>query len=89
MSKGNYTYILQCADGTYYTGWTTNIEQRLAAHNSGAGAKYTRSRLPVTLVHLECFETKSDAMKREAAIKRLPRSKKQELIDSGLSSSAL
>ncbi len=81
MSKKHYTYIVRCADGTYYTGWTTDIQQRLAAHNSGAGAKYTRSRLPVTLVYLECFETKTEAMKREAAIKKLTRTEKQKLID--------
>lgn len=81
MSKKNYTYIVRCADGTYYTGWTTDIQQRLAAHNSGAGAKYTRSRLPVSLVYLECFETKTEAMKREAAIKKLTRTEKQKLID--------
>jgi len=78
----NYTYILSCADGTFYTGWTNDPEKRLAAHNSGRGAKYTRSRLPVELVYRECFATKEEAMAREAAIKRLKRSEKLKLIQS-------
>lgn len=77
----NYVYILQCADKSLYTGWTTDIRKRLAAHNSGKGAKYTKSRLPVKLVYFECFDSKSDALKREAAIKKLPRNKKTFLID--------
>ncbi len=79
----NFTYMVQCSDGTYYTGWTTNIKKRIVAHNSGRGAKYTRSRLPVTLVYLESFETKGEAMKREAEIKKLTRKEKQRLIDAG------
>ena len=65
----NYTYILQCADGTYYTGWTNNLEKRVEDHNQNRGAKYTRGRTPVKLVYSETFETKSEALKREAAIK--------------------
>jgi len=76
----NYTYILRCSDGTLYTGWTDDLEKRLAAHNSGKGAKYTRSRLPVELVYSECFEDKREAMSREWHIKRLSRAKKLELI---------
>ena len=76
-----YTYIVRCADGTLYTGWTDDIEKRLAAHNSGHGAKYTRSRRPVTLVHLETFPTKEAAMSREWHIKRLSRAAKLTLID--------
>jgi len=76
-----YTYIVRCADGTLYTGWTDDIEKRLAAHNSGHGAKYTRSRRPVTLVHLETFDTKEAAMSREWHIKRLSRAAKLTLID--------
>ena len=53
MDKMNYTYIVQCSDGTLYTGWTTDVERRVRTHNSGKGAKYTRSRLPVTLVYYE------------------------------------
>ena len=76
----NYTYILRCADGTYYCGWTNNLDRRLKAHNEGKGAKYTRSRRPVALVYYEAFSTKEDAMRREYEIKQLPRKKKEELI---------
>ena len=76
-----YTYILRCADGTYYTGWTTDPDRRLKAHNSGKGSKYTRSRLQVELVHLEQFETKEEAMSREWHIKHMTRQEKQALID--------
>jgi putative endonuclease len=76
----NYTYILKCSDGSFYTGWTTNIERRLKEHNSGKGARYTRARLPVELVHFEVYETKSDAMKRECEIKSMPRRLKIELM---------
>ena len=76
----NYTYILQCADGTYYCGWTNNLDRRLKAHNEGKGAKYTRSRRPVALVYYEAFSTKEEAMRREYEIKQLPRKKKEELI---------
>lgn len=78
----NYTYILSCADSTLYTGWTNNLERRLAAHNAGRGSKYTRSRLPVTLAYCEEHETKEEAMSREYAIKRMTRAQKQKLIDS-------
>jgi len=78
----NYTYILKCADGTLYTGWTNDLEKRLQAHRSGKGCKYTRSRCPVELVYFECFGTKQEAQSREFAIKRLSRVKKQELINS-------
>lgn len=77
----NYVYILKCADGTLYTGWTTDIEKRLITHNSGNGAKYTRSRLPVELVYFEEYEEKSHALKREREIKSLSRNQKSELID--------
>ncbi len=76
----NYTYILRCSDGTYYTGWTNDLEKRIAAHNSKRGAKYTKSRLPVQLVYYEKFEDKIDAQKREYAIKRLTRAQKEMLI---------
>lgn len=75
----NVTYILRCSDGTLYTGWTNDIEKRLKAHNRGEGAKYTRGRTPVELIYKEVFETKEEAMKREAAIKRLPRRDKLKL----------
>lgn len=81
MMDGYFVYIVQCADGTYYTGWTTNLARRMAAHNGGAyGAKYTKSRRPVTLVYAERAETKKEAMKREYAIKKLSRRKKESLI---------
>lgn len=76
----NYTYILKCSDGTYYTGWTNDLQKRVKVHNEGKGGKYTRSRLPVTLVYQECFHTRQEAMRREAAIKKLSRKKKIELI---------
>ena len=76
----NYTYIVQCSDGTYYTGWTNNLQNRVATHNSGKGAKYTRARLPVQLVYYEEYATKSEAMKRECAIKLLSRKEKEKLI---------
>ncbi len=80
VSAMNYTYILECADGSYYTGWTNDLERRVWEHNEKKGAKYTRSRTPVKLVYYEEFETKSEALKREAAIKKLDRSEKDALI---------
>ena len=77
----NYTYILRCADGTYYTGWTNDLEKRLAAHNAGTGGKYTRARRPVELVYHEEFATKEEAMSREWHIKRLSREEKLRLIE--------
>lgn len=71
-----FTYILVCADGTLYTGWTNDLEKRLAAHNAGKGAKYTRSRRPVRLFYYEEFAEKCEAQRRECEIKRLPREKK-------------
>ena len=76
----NYTYIIRCADGTLYTGWTNDIEKRLQAHNSGGGAKYTRSRLPVSLVYYEPYETKEEAISREWHIKRMTRAQKMKLF---------
>ena len=76
----NYVYILKCKDDSLYTGWTNNLEKRIKAHNNGKGAKYTRARLPVELVHHEEFEDKTDAMKREYQIKKLSRKEKLELI---------
>lgn len=76
-----FTYILKCADDTLYTGYTDDIEKRVFVHNSGKGAKYTRARLPVSLLYFEEFQSKSDALKREAQIKKLSRTKKLELIE--------
>lgn len=76
----NYAYIVKCADGTLYTGWTNDLEKRIEVHNSGNGAKYTRVRLPVELVYHETFETKEEAMSREYHIKRMTRQQKMKLI---------
>jgi len=72
-------YLLECADGTLYCGITNDLDKRLNAHNAGEGAKYTRSRLPVTLVHLESCADRSAALRREIEIKRLPRNAKLAL----------
>ena len=77
----NYTYILKCRDGSLYTGWTTDLKRRVKEHNSGKGAKYTKSRRPVALAYYETFESKEEAMKREYAIKRLRRSEKLKLLE--------
>jgi putative endonuclease len=74
-----YCYILECADRTYYTGWTTDPERRLKQHNQGIAARYTRSRLPVKIVYLEPQPDRTAAMKRERAIKRLSRERKKQL----------
>ena len=79
----NYTYILRCADGSLYTGWTNDLSARVAAHNAGAGAKYTRSRRPVELVYYEEHDTKESAMRRERQIKQLTRKEKLALISGG------
>lgn len=77
----NYVYIVECADGTFYTGWTNDLEKRISMHSKGTGAKYTRGRGPVKLRYYETFEDKKDAMKREYEIKKLTRSAKMLLID--------
>lgn len=82
-SKQNFTYILECADGSYYCGWTNNLDKRLASHNAGTASKYTRTRRPVKLIYHESFDTKQEAMSREFHIKKLTRAKKQELIEKG------
>ena len=78
--KQHYVYILECADGTLYTGYTTEPERRLTEHNEGSGAKYTRGRLPVKMVYTAAFETRSEATKEEARIKQLTRAQKLALI---------
>lgn len=85
MEQANFVYILQCRDGSLYTGWTCNLEKRVAVHSVGMGAKYTRSRLPVKLVYWEKCNSRSAAMKREYAIKQLSRQKKLELIQKNCS----
>ncbi len=79
----NYVYILLCSDNTLYTGWTNNLEKRIKTHNDAKGAKYTKARLPVKLVYFEEYESKSDALKREASIKKMSRKEKQTLIKKG------
>ena len=83
----NYVYLLRCSDKTLYCGWTTDLKKRLDTHNSGHGAKYTRSRLPVELVYYEEFGSKEEAMSREWQIKHMSRSKKLELIENILANS--
>lgn len=78
---GYFVYIVRCADDTFYTGWTNNLVRRIAAHNGGKnGAKYTKSRRPVTLVYAERMQSKSDAMAREYEIKQLSRKEKERLM---------
>jgi putative endonuclease len=78
-----FCYILECSDGTLYTGWTVDVERRVKQHNQGKGAKYTKTRRPVKLVYLEEQPDKIAALKRERAIKALPRKKKLELVKTG------
>jgi len=75
-----YCYIVQCVDGTYYTGWTTDPDRRVNQHNKGSGAKYTSTRRPVKLVYLESQPNRADAMKRELAIKKMNRAQKSKLV---------
>ena len=76
----HHVYIVRCADGTLYTGYALDPSERAKVHNTGRGARYTASRLPVVLVYSETFESKSDALKREHAVKRLTRDEKELLI---------
>lgn len=77
----NYTYILRCKDGSLYTGWTNDLEKRVACHNAGKGAKYTKARIPVELAYYESFQSKEEAMRREWEIKRFTRKEKLALIE--------
>lgn len=77
-----YVYVLRCSDNSYYTGWTTDINNRLTMHNTGKASKYTRSRTPVSLVYVEELPDKSEALKREHAIKKMTRCQKNTLIQS-------
>lgn len=81
IQEENYTYMVRCGDGSFYIGWTNDLKKRIEAHNSGKGAKYTKSRRPVELVYYECFQTKQEAMSREWHLKQLTHAKKQELLD--------
>ena len=80
MDRPYFCYLLRCRDGSLYTGWTTDLDRRLKAHNSGRGARYTRSRRPVELVYRESFPTRHEAMHRECEIKRMTREEKLRLI---------
>ena len=80
-STTNYVYLLACADGSFYCGWTNDLAKRLAAHQSGKGGRYTRSHLPVRLVYYEPAASRAAALKREAAIEKLNHKQKQQLID--------
>lgn len=77
----HYVYVIKCADGTLYTGYTTDVERRVEEHNAGEGAKYTRGRTPVTVVHTEEFGERGEAMSREATIKDMSREEKETLVD--------
>jgi putative endonuclease len=76
----HHVYVLECSDGTYYTGYTTDVDRRVAEHDAGEGAKYTRGRTPVELRHVESFETRAAAMSREHEIKQLSRPEKERLF---------
>lgn len=83
-----HVYIVRCCDGTLYTGVAKDLDARVAAHNDGAGAKYTRGRAPVTLVYREAVPDRSTALRRERAIKRLAAGAKQQLIAGAVRSAA-
>ena len=76
MAHKAYMYVVECRDGSYYTGYTTNVKKRIAVHNSGKGAKYTRDRLPVKLIYAQGFASKEEAMSAEALFKRKTRMQK-------------
>ena len=75
----NYTYMLECSDGSYYTGWTNDLRKRVRTHQAGKGGRFTRSRLPVRLVYYETFEEKRDAQSREVLLKQLSHAEKKAL----------
>ena len=81
MDHKAYMYVLECRDGSYYTGYTTDVRRRLAVHNSGKGAKYTRARLPVKLIYAEGFDSKEEAMSAEALFKRKKRPQKESYLN--------
>lgn len=80
MEAKAYMYVLECCDGSYYTGYTTDVKKRLATHNKGKGAKYTRARLPVKLIYVEGFDSKEAAMSAEALLKRKKRPQKEVFL---------
>jgi putative endonuclease len=80
VAADHYVYVLRCADDSLYTGYTTDVERRVAEHDAGEGAKYTRPRTPIDLVHLERFDSRSTAMAREHAVKQLSKAEKERLV---------
>ena len=80
---GHFVYVVRCSDGSYYTGYTTDVGRRVEEHNEGSGAKYTKGRRPVDLVHVESFDSQSGALQREYAIKQLRRAAKERLVRNG------
>ena len=81
VSDDHFVYVLRCADESLYTGYTTDVERRVDEHDRGDGAKYTRGRTPVELVHVEAFDSQSAAMSREWEVKQLSRAEKEALVD--------
>ena len=80
MDHKAYMYVVECCDGTYYTGYTTDVKKRIAVHNNGKGAKYTRARLPVKLIYVEGFDSKEEALSAEALLKRKKRPQKERFL---------
>ena len=81
MDHKAYMYVVECCDASYYTGYTTDVKKRIAVHNSGKGAKYTRARLPVKLIYVEGFDSKEEAMSAEALLKRKKRPQKESYLN--------
>ena len=80
MDHKAYMYVVECRDGSYYTGYTTDVKKRVAVHNSGKGAKYTRARLPVKLIYAQGFDSKEEAMSAETLLKRKKRAQKERFL---------
>ena len=81
MTAPHVVYVLECSDGSFYTGYTTDLQRRISEHNDGNGAKYTRGRTPVRVLHTERYDSRSAAMSREYEIKQLSRREKERLVD--------
>ncbi len=81
MKRSAYVYLLRCSDGTIYTGWTLDVARRVKTHQQGRGARYTRTRRPVTLIYQERLPSRRAAMRREIAIKKMPRARKLALAE--------
>ena len=83
MENNHYFYVLECVDGSYYAGYTNDLERRVHTHNEGKGAKYTRGRRPVQLRYVEEYKTKTEAMRAEYRFKQLSRSAKERIVEMG------